>query len=118
MFTCDNKGDYLLATVSGYYSLDLFITAIHEVSEHCKKENLKKALLDLRNLEGDPSILDRYRFGLEIAKAWGPLLKVAAVAKPEAINKMGENTAVNRGANVWATPDMELALQWLGVEHT
>ena len=118
MLVCQNMGAYLLAEASGVYSLEMMISIIHELADQCRKETLGKALLDLRNVAGNPGILDRHRFGLEIAKAWGPLLKVAAVAKPEAINKMGENTAVNRGANVWATPDMELALQWLGVEHT
>lgn len=116
MFTCQNKGEYLFAEVSGVYSLDLLVSIIHEVAERCRSENLRKALLDLRNVEGNPSILDRYRFGIEIANAWGPRMKVVTVARLEAINKMGENTAVNRGANIWVTSDMDLALKWLGVE--
>lgn len=117
MFIWQNKGEYLYAEISGVYSLEMFISAIHEVAEHCKNENLKKVLIDLRNVDGNPSILDRYHFGVEIAKTWGPIIKVAAVGKTEVINQMAENTALNRGANLWATPDIELALQWLGIEH-
>ncbi len=117
MLTLQNKGDYLLAEASGIYSLELFMSIIHEVSDRCRAENLNKALVDLRNVEGDPSILDRHRFGIEIADVWGPRIKVAAVAKTEVINRMAENTAVNRGANLWATPDLALALEWLGVEN-
>ena len=112
-----NKGDYLLAEASGNYSLEPFLSIIHKVADRCQGENLNKGLLDLRNMEGNPGILDRYRFGIEIAKVWGPRLKVATVARPEAINKMGETTAVNRGANLWVTPDFDLALKWLGVEN-
>lgn len=117
MFVCQNKGDYLLAEASGDYSLKLFISIIHEVADRCRDENLNKALIDLRDIEGDPSILDRYRFGMEIAQAWGYKIKVAAVAKRDVINKMAENTAVNRGANLWTTSDFVLALKWLGVEN-
>ena len=117
MFIWQNKGEYLYAEISGVYSLEMFISAIHEVAEHCKSENLKKVLIDLRNVDGNPSILDRYLFGIEIANTWGPILKVAAVGNTEVINQMAENTAVNRGANLWATPDMELALTWLEIEN-
>ena len=117
MYTCQNKGEYLLEEASGNYSLNFLVSIIHDLADRCQKENLNKALLDLRNVEGNHSILDRYRFGVEIANAWGPKIKVVTVARPEAINKMGENTAVNRGANVWVTSDMDIALQWLGVEN-
>ena len=117
MFTCRNKGDHLFAEVSGAYSLELLISAIHDVAHHCQMDNLNKALLDLRNLTGNPSILDRFRFGVEIANVWGSRIKVAAVAKEEAINKMGENTAVNRGANMMVTPDIDRAVEWLGIEN-
>ncbi|MCI0555626.1 MAG: hypothetical protein L0287_32170, partial [Anaerolineae bacterium] len=97
------------------YSLELFMSTIREIDEQCRKENLNKVLVDLRKMEGDPSILDRYQIGVEIANVWGPRYRVAGVAKAEMINKMIENTAVNRGARLLATSDIELAMEWLGI---
>ena len=116
MSNCQNKGDYLFIEVSEPYSLDVLISAIHEVAYHCRKENLNKVLIDLRKMEGNPNIFDRYRLGIEIARVWGAKIKVAVIAKPGAVNRMAENTAVNRGAKLLTTFDEETALNWLEIE--
>jgi hypothetical protein len=116
MFTCQNKGSHLFVEVSGLYSLELLMSTVHKVADHCREENLNKALIDLRNMQGDPSILDRYKVGIEIANVWGPRIKAAVIAKADVIDHMGENTAVNRGANLTVTSDEDQALKWLGIE--
>ena len=116
MSTCRNKGDYLFIEVSEPYSLKLFISAIHEVADHCRKENLYKVLIDLRKVEGNPSIFDRYLLAIEIVRLWGSRIKAAVLARPGMINRMTENTAVNRGAKLRAVSDMESALKWLEVK--
>jgi hypothetical protein len=116
MFTCQNKGDYLFAEASGPYSLEVLMSTIHQVAKHCRKENLNKAVIDLRNMEGDPSILDRYRLGIEIANVWKWSIKVAVIARAEVVNHMSENTAVNRGARMLTTSNESQAMEWLGVE--
>ena len=116
MSTCQNKGDYLFIEVSEPCSLDLLISTIHDVSAHCRKENLNKVLVDLRKMEGNPNIFDRYRLGIEIARVWGAKIKVAIIARPGMINRMTENTAVNRGAKLMAAFDEEAALTWLEIE--
>ena len=117
MSTCQNMGDYLFFEVSEPYSLKLLIATIHEVADHCQTENLNKVLVDLRSMEGNPNIFERFQLGLEISKTWGSKLKVAYVAKPGIINRVMENTAVNRGASVLGTPDMAEAFKWLEVEN-
>jgi len=116
MSTCQNKGNYLFVEVSEPYSLKLLISTIHEVADHCQKENLNKVLVDLRKMEGSPNVFDRYEVGIEIVKVWGSRIKAAVVAKPGVVNRMTENTAVNRGAKLLATSEMEDALKWLEVE--
>ena len=106
----------MLVEVSEPYSLALFMSTVHDVADHCRRENLNKVLVDLRKVEGSPNIFDRYRIGIEIAKVWGAKIKVAALAKPGTINRMVENTAVNRGAKLMTTFDEETALTWLEVE--
>ena len=117
MSTCQNMGDYLFVEVSEPFSLNQLITTIHEVADHCQTENLNKVLVDLRSMEGNPNIFERFQLELEISKTWGSKLKVAYVAKPGIINRVMENTAVNRGARVLGTPDMAEAFKWLEVEN-
>jgi len=117
MSICQNKGDYLCVEVNEPYSLHLFMTTIHEVAEHCRDENLNKVLIDLRKAEGNPNIFDRYRMGIEIAKTWGTRLKVAIIGRPGVVNRMTENTAINRGAKLMVAFDEETALAWLEIEN-
>ena len=116
MSTCQNMGDYLLVEVSEAYSLKSIIATIHEVSDHCQKDNLNKVLIDIRKMTGSPNIFDRYRIGIEIVKIWGPRIRTAIITKPEITNRMTENTAVNRGAKLMVTFDVEAAMNWLGIE--
>ncbi|HXD09111.1 MAG TPA: hypothetical protein VN653_03520 [Anaerolineales bacterium] len=116
MSTHQNKGDHLFVEINEPYSLKLLISNIHAVADHCRKENLNKVLVDIRKMEGNPSIFDRFQLGLEIVKAWGTRITVAVVAKPSLINRTAENTAVNRGAKVKAFSEMKDAMEWLGVE--
>ena len=116
MSTCVNKGDHLLVEVRGTYSLKYMLSTIHEVAEHCRADNLSKVLIDLRELEGDPGIFDRFQIGIEIVKTWDSRIKAAVIARPNVISRMAENTAVNRGARVFITSEMDAALKWLELE--
>ena len=116
MSTCQNKGNYLFVEVSEPYSLKLFLSTIHEVADHCQKENLNKVLMDIRKMEGNPSVFDRYQVDIEIAKVWGSRIKAVVLARPDMINGVTENTAVNRRVKLQAVSDMASALKWLEVE--
>lgn len=115
MFTFVNKGNYLLVEVSGIYSQKFFIELVREIAKHGKNENFDKVLVDIRNVEGDPSIFDRYQIGLEISRTWGKNIQVAAVAREDVISLMIENVAVNRGANFQVFTKVESALEWLNL---
>jgi hypothetical protein len=116
MSTCINKGDHLWVEVKGAYSLQLLLSAIHEIADRCRDENLNKVLIDLRNMDGNPKLFDRFQIGMEIVKAWGSRIKVAVIAKPGIVNRMMENTAVNRGVKLFSTTSSEDAAQWLEIE--
>ena len=116
MSTWQNKGDYLFVEVSEPYSLKLAISTIHEIADQCRAENLYKVLIDMSKVEGHLSIFDRYLVGIEIVRLWGSRIKAVVLAKPSMINRVTENTAVNRGAKLQVVSDMASALQWLEVE--
>ena len=116
MPTYINKGNYLHVEVSGIYSLKFFIEIIREITEHGEKEKLNKLLVDISNVDGNPSILERYEIGLEISKHWVKDIQAAAVVREEVVSQMAENVAVNRGANFQVFTKVEPALEWLGVQ--
>lgn len=117
MLTLINKEDYLLAELSGIYSLQFFIEVVQEISALGKKEKINKALIDIRNVDGSPSIIDRYEIGKEISKVWGKNIQAAALANEEVINNMTENVAVNRGSKFQVFTKLEFALAWLEVSN-
>jgi len=116
MPTYQNKGDYLLVEVNEPYSLKLAISSIQEIAARCGQDNLHKVLIDMSKVDGNPSIFDRYRAGIEIVRLWGSRIRAVVVARPDMINRVTENTAVNRGAKLLMASDMESALQWLEIE--
>lgn len=110
-------GQYLWVEVAGVYSFKSLFTTIREVAEHCHTEQLNKVLIDLRSLNGSPTLFDRYRLGMEIVRVWGAQIMAAVLVRPEIFNQMAENTAVNRGVRLKAHFELEAALQWLGVDQ-
>jgi hypothetical protein len=110
-------GDYLLVEAGGTYSLKYMLATIHEVAEHCRRENLNKVLVDLRTMQGNPNIFERYLLGIEIVRAWGQGIRAAIVVRAEITNRMTENTAVNRGAQIRVKTSTAEALQWLEIEQ-
>jgi hypothetical protein len=56
---------------------------------------------------------DRYVAGLEIARTMPGWPRVAVLARPENINKFGENVAVNWGADLLVTHDRDEAVSFL-----
>ncbi|HEX2697253.1 MAG TPA: hypothetical protein VHM28_06050 [Anaerolineales bacterium] len=111
--TFENRGNYLFVEIAGLYSLKLILSTIQKISDNCQHDNLGKVLVDLRELEGDLSIIDRFEIGVEVARVIGPKIKVAAVARRSIINYMAETVAVNRGANLKVFSEMGKALNWL-----
>ena len=69
-------------------------------------------LVDISKLSGNLDTLSRYTLGIAVADKLSGR-RVAVVGEKEKINKVGENTAVNRGANMFVTHDPEDALNWL-----
>jgi hypothetical protein len=69
-------------------------------------------LIDLRPITGTLGTFERYELGIYIAESI-PKIRIAAISKKETYSKIGENVAVNRGANILATDDEQAAKTWL-----
>ncbi len=111
-----NKGNYLFVEIGEAHSFEVFRELVYEIARHCEQERLDKVLIDATEVELKVGVFQRFQLGLEIVKEWDSKFTVACVAKPEIVNRMTENTAVNRGARIRAFLSMEEALQWLKIE--
>jgi len=107
------KGDYVLMTPDGPYDLKVYREALQEVAEFCRRNGLKKVLADISMRTDTIPVIDRFQLGIEMAKILGHRIKMAILAPPATIDRLGENSAVNRGGRVFVTSRLDQALEWL-----
>jgi hypothetical protein len=119
-FTCKQKTRYLIVEATGpwkppvrYWSLDGMKELVDLVNQSCRQLHYERVLLDTTAVPGEPEYFDRYQIGVYIAQVMPGRPRVAVLARPEGINKFGEDTAVNRGAVLLVTGDRNEAITWL-----
>lgn len=113
-------------TRDGYVHLELFgraslqgaIDALPKALQACHDAGTPAVLVDVRAVEGEATVTDRYYLGRAIAGAVGPTLRIALVCRPDQWmeDRPLENTAVNRGVRFLSTTDMDAAAAWLRSE--
>ena len=108
-----DKGGYLLVKVLDSWTKANATRVIDKALAEAEKRGHARLLFDLRNWLAPDMESTRYFSGLHVAKALHPPFKVAAFASPEAINRFGEDAAVNRGALFRMFSDEQAALHWL-----
>jgi hypothetical protein len=120
---CEPRETYLYVRFTGVFALreaeDLSLRFLDACFEHGKS----KALIDIRSVEGDPTTMERWEYSVFIAnqvlnyRTSGRLqyLRLAYLGSLPLIDplKFGETVAVNRGLNVKATTDIDVAFAWL-----
>lgn len=116
---------YLRATVSGAYSL----RAAQDAYDHAVKAAVAaghtRVLIDASSVQGGPTQDERYMLGLFVAAEQRILasrtppveVQVAVYACKPLIDpeRFAETVAVNRGAKVKVSEQLDEALAWLGV---
>jgi hypothetical protein len=108
----DKKG-YLLVKVLVSWTAANATRMIDEAHGEAVKRGHDRLLFDLRSWLVPDMELTRFFSGLHLAKTLPPPFKVAALGFAEAINKFGENAAVNRGAQFQIFSDEQAAIHWL-----
>jgi hypothetical protein len=112
----ENKGQYLLMKPSEAYSVEGYKKAIEEARVLCEQYGYTKIVADIRGRGEHISAADRFEIGVEMAKILGSKIQFAILAPSDVIDKLGENSAVNRGGKVFVADSMEKVLKWLEVE--
>ena len=104
---------FLIIRAFGKWVLEDVKREMDNVRDEANRRGLTRLFLDMREMLPPDGEMTRYYTGIYIATVWCPPFKVVALAKPEMINKFGENVAVNRGANFAVFSDEKTALEWL-----
>ncbi len=104
---------YLRVRVSGSWTVETAKRVIDETKIEATGRGCHCILFDLTKWSRPASEMTRFYSGKHLAEILAPPFKTAAFALPEAINKFGENTSVNRGARFRIFPDEVSAIKWL-----
>lgn len=116
----------LRVEVTGDFSRSDALETIDPTLEVLIQHSLKKVLVDIRQVKGNPSTMDRYAFSVSLAEKLNKACRVGAdprtrfgfVGNEPMVEKgrFGETVAVNRGLNLKVMENMDEALQWLGID--
>ena len=116
---------YLRATVSGSYSLRAAQDAYDDVVRAAVSHGHTRVLIDASAVTGAPTQDERYALGLFVAAGQRILatrtpavsVQVAVYGRRPLIDpeRFAETVAVNRGAKVKVSEQLDEALAWLGV---
>jgi len=109
------KSEYLYAEVAGDFDIKKSGELFEEVMNICIDRGYSNILFDCRRLEGEVSILDRYKFGIFMDSERTRKTNIAFVSTSKYIlpNKFLETVAKNRAINVKVTADIDEAELWL-----
>ncbi len=110
--------DCLLVSARGTMSVAWFIALVGRIAQVVRDTPTKSALIDVREVVGSLSDMDRYDIGVGAA-SFGIRVPVGIVGTEPLIepDHLGEVVARNRGMNVRAFTDYDAASRWLHEER-
>jgi hypothetical protein len=121
----DPQPDYLIVEIGGAFEAPEAVGGIDLILDACEKHKSAKVLMDIREVHGRPSDMDRFNFAEafstkyfeRIKKQTIPHCRFAFLGSYPVLdpNRFGENVAVNRGVTIKNFIDLKEALDWLSV---
>ena len=104
---------FIRLTVSGRYLFEELFDFIALVKREAEWAARNRVLIDCRQFEGSMTEAERFQGGQRIAEVFGDRLKADLIMPAGQMTKLGELTAVNRGAKFLATESETEATEWL-----
>jgi hypothetical protein len=109
----NDKIEVVCAGSYGALEVQACIDRIRESKD--RYPEIERCLVDCRQAQFEIDLFGRFVIGEYAAQRLaGRRLKVALVARRDAITRMVENTAHNRGLSIFTTDDINAAEAWLG----
>lgn len=105
--------EYLLVTTRGEYDVNFVEAEIPTLIDEAQTAQRTRILIDAMEIAPPKNELDRFLVGRAFAALAPSPYRVAILFPRQWINKLTENTAVNRGLMFLVSGDKEEALRWL-----
>ncbi len=120
----ERKGTYLYLTITGVYDLVSAKRITEQLFEACRSHGMPKGLVDIRSVEGEISTIERFEYAEFFVRCQrdyrtqeGKLIRLACFGTEPFVDpdRFGLTVALNRGAILLVTTDIDEALKWLDV---
>jgi hypothetical protein len=110
-----DRDGFVEVVLKGPYTTAEFPWAFQQVLQATERPHGTRLLLNLRDVEGMPTTLDRFEFGREASRTLPRTVKMAFFAGATLLDpdRFGERVARNRGLWVRAFLDPAQAVEWL-----
>jgi hypothetical protein len=108
--------DYVRVNVSGEQTLENNIQLVGQILEACAKNDIRKTLIDIRGILGQPGIASDFELANRAAQDGRSLIQKAAVlhrTESHQFTSFFETAIRNRGINLLAFQDEGKAIEWL-----
>jgi hypothetical protein len=105
---------YLRVTCHGDFPSQPYRDMLLAIRDGATRAGRSRILVDAFAVGAPAREFDRFWFGSAVAELFhGGEFKVALLVSSDPVDKLGEDTAVNRGARLLVVGDEEAALAWL-----
>ena len=114
--TFEDGGAYLLAVASGNYSMQATMATFHSSIQECRRREQNNLIVDVREVHGKVSTIDRFEFGERMAQTLRNFnLRFGLYCRPDQMTAEGflQSVMANRGARVRVDADFERIRKWL-----
>lgn len=105
--------EYLRVTAKGTYGFGRTRRLISLIRESSDGHQLRRVLVDLTGVTGQPPDVDRLELGERLAQVFGSTHTLAIIGRKESVNRLAETVALNRGAVLRIFFTEREALTWL-----
>jgi hypothetical protein len=107
------RDQHLRWFVDGPWNLREIFALIDRIRWDTELAGVDQAFADMRGVHGPAPMLDRFFAGERVAAVLGGRVRLAVLARPEMVSKIGEKAAVSRGARILVTTSEPEALAFL-----
>jgi hypothetical protein len=105
--------DYVLFKCTAKYEKELYKSYILFVKKVLDDKKMGTAIIDLRDTKSDVPTFDKFELAEFMVKTWGNKYCLGIWNVKSMINKFFETVAVNRGATVFVSDDINEIKKWL-----
>ena len=105
---------FLIAKAAGTYSLDAMLRMFERVAAEAHARGMRRVLLDVIQVNGDVSDLDRYDMGRRAAEVFAHVERIGVIRNPQLrYTGFAFDVAQNRGLDARAFVERTDAERWL-----